>query len=399
MTPITAPRSTPFEKLVLRRHRESGPRRASRLPRSRSAPRSLAPRPERDRGSRRAPRCCPPAPCPSAPARSRCPREPRRRTGARVTAASSPARSSSAVARSSVETLDTLGAFTGGGPSDGTIVTASPRSSEVPGAGCTPKHAALPDAIGVLAVGDAHGEAEIGEPVAGRFDGRALERRHVGAVRDQVRPRPPRGARPRPTGARPRRDVRRQRRRVPRSALAIVAVVVSSSPVPSASSSTTTSVAPPSVRIVLDGRRVVDDRRQGTGGRERRCDRLEVAAHLERGLGTHLAIAVGGARDESIELGRDRRHGRARHRHPARQVLVRDRHRGLAGERQLPGQQLVAHDAERVEVAARVGRLTADLLGRQVLHRAGHGAGLRSGDRPRRRARARSRRPSRRRRS
>ncbi len=57
-------------------------------------------------------------------------------------------------------------------------------------------------------------------------------------------------------------------------------------------------------------------------------------------------------------------------------MLVRDRHRGLAGERQLAGQQLVAHDAERVQVAAGVGRLAADLLGGQVLHRAGHGARL-----------------------
>ena len=58
-------------------------------------------------------------------------------------------------------------------------------------------------------------------------------------------------------------------------------------------------------------------------------------------------------------------------------MLVRDAHRRLAGERQPAGQQLVRHDAERVQVRARVGRLAADLLGGQVLHRALDAARLR----------------------
>ena len=58
-------------------------------------------------------------------------------------------------------------------------------------------------------------------------------------------------------------------------------------------------------------------------------------------------------------------------------MLVRDRHRRLARERELPGQQLVGHDPQRVEVAPRIRGLAADLLGGQVLHGPGDGAGLR----------------------
>ena len=47
-------------------------------------------------------------------------------------------------------------------------------------------------------------------------------------------------------------------------------------------------------------------------------------------------------------------------------LLVGDAHRVLAGERRLAGHHLVHHDAERVEVAARVGLGALGLLGREV---------------------------------
>jgi hypothetical protein len=56
---------------------------------------------------------------------------------------------------------------------------------------------------------------------------------------------------------------------------------------------------------------------------------------------------------------------------------VRDRHLGLAVERNAAGQQLVRDDAEGVQVRPRVGRLTLQLLRRQVLHGSRDRAGLR----------------------
>ena len=52
------------------------------------------------------------------------------------------------------------------------------------------------------------------------------------------------------------------------------------------------------------------------------------------------------------------------------------RHRVLAGERRLAGHHLVHHDAERVEVAARVGLRALGLLGREVRRGAHDRAGL-----------------------
>ena len=55
---------------------------------------------------------------------------------------------------------------------------------------------------------------------------------------------------------------------------------------------------------------------------------------------------------------------------------VGDAHRVVAGERRTPGDHLVHHDAERVEVAARVGLGALGLLRREVRRRAHHRAGL-----------------------
>ena len=60
-------------------------------------------------------------------------------------------------------------------------------------------------------------------------------------------------------------------------------------------------------------------------------------------------------------------------------MLVGDRHRGVAGEGRLAGQQLVQQAAGGVQVAAGVNHLAAGLLGGQVLGGADHGVRLGDG--------------------
>ncbi len=57
-------------------------------------------------------------------------------------------------------------------------------------------------------------------------------------------------------------------------------------------------------------------------------------------------------------------------------LLVGDAHGILAGERRLARHHLVQHDAERVEVAARIGLRALCLLGREVRRRTHHGSDL-----------------------
>ena len=57
-------------------------------------------------------------------------------------------------------------------------------------------------------------------------------------------------------------------------------------------------------------------------------------------------------------------------------LLVGDGHRVVAAERRPAGDHLVQHDAERVEVAARIGLRALGLLGREVGGRAHHRADL-----------------------
>ncbi len=65
--------------------------------------------------------------------------------------------------------------------------------------------------------------------------------------------------------------------------------------------------------------------------------------------------------------GRDLRPKRRRRLRDLGEMLHRDLQRRLAVERQLPGQQLVEHDPDRVDVGALVDRRAACLLGREVL--------------------------------
>ena len=79
-------------------------------------------------------------------------------------------------------------------------------------------------------------------------------------------------------------------------------------------------------------------------------DRL---AHVRRRGEAIVTVALAGTQDDRRQLARHRRRQRRRHdRSVARRVL--------------PRQHLVEHDAERVDVGARVDRLRAHLLGRHV---------------------------------
>ena len=64
--------------------------------------------------------------------------------------------------------------------------------------------------------------------------------------------------------------------------------------------------------------------------------------------------------------GRDGRHDAAGRRDRLLHVFVGDRHRRVAGERRPPGDHLVEHDPERVEVGAGIDVLALRLLGREV---------------------------------
>ena len=119
-------------------------------------------------------------------------------------------------------------------------------------------------------------------------------------------------------------------------------------------------------------RRVAGDHRHG-GGDRRPCDHpFHIRAELRRAL-----VAVVGAlrqrmHDDGVDLGGDTGIDRRGGRGHFTDVLIRDRHRGVPGERRLPGQQFVEQNAGGVEVAARVDDFTAGLLGGEVLRGTHH---------------------------
>ncbi len=110
-----------------------------------------------------------------------------------------------------------------------------------------------------------------------------------------------------------------------------------------------------------------DRRRLGTGdhlgrfaaGREQRRRHhlpagpraLEVVGELLTGLVPVGRVLRQRPHHHGVELGRDLGVGRRRRRRCCVHLLVRDRHRRVAGERRPPGQHLVEDDAERVDVA------------------------------------------------
>ena len=110
------------------------------------------------------------------------------------------------------------------------------------------------------------------------------------------------------------------------------------------------------------------------GGRARSAEvgaevlgRLVARSRVLRHRGEHDAVER--ARDVGLALATAAT-GRLAH------VLVRDRHRAVAGERRDAGEHLVEHDAERVHVGAAVEREALRLLGREVGGGADHRAGL-----------------------
>ena len=111
------------------------------------------------------------------------------------------------------------------------------------------------------------------------------------------------------------------------------------------------------------------------------------------------AVALGGPlrerpQHDRLQLAGDARlHDARRHRLVA-DLLHRDGHGRAAVERHPPGEHLVEDDADRVAVAGGGHLVAARLLGRQVLGRADHRAGLGHVAVARRRGRCRSRSPS-----
>ncbi len=100
----------------------------------------------------------------------------------------------------------------------------------------------------------------------------------------------------------------------------------------------------------------------------------QVGLELGRGLVAHGAILL----ERLLEDARERRRERRVHLVDRGRLAIEDRlvdhRRGLAFERQHAGRHLVEHRAEREQVGARVGELSARLLGRHVGDRAERGA-------------------------
>ena len=87
-------------------------------------------------------------------------------------------------------------------------------------------------------------------------------------------------------------------------------------------------------------------------------------------------VVGGRVGDQGVHLRRHPGDDAGRGRHGLVHVLVGDGERGVAPVRQLPGDQLVQHDARGVHVRAGVGGAGQHLLGRQVADRADDHAGL-----------------------
>jgi hypothetical protein len=100
----------------------------------------------------------------------------------------------------------------------------------------------------------------------------------------------------------------------------------------------------------------------------------ELRPDLCHRLGAILPAFLEHAQDERLEEDRDSRQARAKRR--GRVVLVHHERRdnGLADEGHVPGEDLVAEDAERIDVRPRVHHGPCSLLGGHVLRRPHHRA-------------------------
>ncbi len=100
--------------------------------------------------------------------------------------------------------------------------------------------------------------------------------------------------------------------------------------------------------------------------RQLRDDRRQFGAHVVAVRVALRGIACGRTLDQLVEGRRNTADHRAGPRHIGIQALVGDRQCGVAGKRDLAGEQLISHDAGRVDVATRAGVPVSHLLRRQV---------------------------------
>ena len=114
------------------------------------------------------------------------------------------------------------------------------------------------------------------------------------------------------------------------------------------------------------------ERRAARRGRRRpgAAQAVERVAQLHRGGEAAARVLVEAARDDGVELRRQRRAQRRGGLGVVAQDGGDDLRRGAAAERPLAGGHLVEHHAEREDVGAHVGRLPLDLLRRHVGDRA-----------------------------
>ncbi len=113
------------------------------------------------------------------------------------------------------------------------------------------------------------------------------------------------------------------------------------------------------------------------GDRETGQRALDVAAHIGRRLIPVGRVLLHGPEHDRVGPVRQVLVDPRRRDRGLPDVLVGDRHRGVAGERRASGQQLVQQAADRVKVRARVHPLAPGLLGREVLRGPDHLGGLR----------------------
>ncbi len=103
----------------------------------------------------------------------------------------------------------------------------------------------------------------------------------------------------------------------------------------------------------------------------------ERRAHLGGGLIALRRVLGDRLHDDSFRRRRDLRPDRAERRRRLMYLHHRHRDERVAIERHLPGQRLIEHDAEAVEIGSPVERMMQRLLGREIVRGAHHRLGTR----------------------
>ena len=115
-------------------------------------------------------------------------------------------------------------------------------------------------------------------------------------------------------------------------------------------------------------------RRRRFAGGERRGERIAARqrrGHRERGRGPLIGLRLEAAHDRALDLRIEALDDGGRRQDARLLALVDQLREVLAVERALAGEDLVEHEAERVDVAARRDLAAGELLGRHVGGRAG----------------------------